>query len=100
MIEILCEGGDRKAWRGVGFSPAFQCTAFATFTVGMSVLFGAGRMGCGPIPAENGSFAFSPHAASETAAASNKMILKYRISVLVRNCSDPNRKRSLAGNVP
>jgi hypothetical protein len=41
-------------------------------TVGINDLFGGGSCGSGPMPAENGSLAVSPHPASPVASAMAK----------------------------
>src|SRR5688572_31764414 len=46
-----------------GLAPSGQPLAGAMSTVGISVLLGAGSLGSGPTPAENGRVAISPHAA-------------------------------------
>jgi hypothetical protein len=54
---------------GVGLAPCGQPFAGAMSTVGISVLFGCGSCGFGPMPASAGSLAVSPHAARASARA-------------------------------
>jgi hypothetical protein len=54
---------------GVGLIPVGQPIAGATFTVGISVLFGAGSVGLAPMPADSGKRAVSPHAVRLTTHA-------------------------------
>jgi hypothetical protein len=55
--------------------PTGQPIAGAMLTVGINVCAGGGNVGRGPLPAETGSVAISPHAARESEARQTTLVI-------------------------
>src|SRR5258706_13432279 len=63
----------------IGFTPAGHPFAVATLTSGRTDVWGGGRSGCGPTPAESGNCAAEAHA--ETTQATMRMVQRFSMQI-------------------
>ena len=77
----------RMPLAATGVLPLGQLLAGATLTVGISVWFGGGSVGCGPSPALDGRRAASPQPARPSTTSAQDALLRNTNSGLIMVCS-------------